>query len=141
MGPFIAPIHPSKFDRVRAEVSAANTNFDGSGTIVEVLECPTTAPNGYLIRKLFVKAEETTTAGQIKFFLSDDAGTTWYPWMAKVVTAITAAAGVATFEATIDLANDEELAGGGLIIPSGWSLGAATHVAETFEIHGEYGEM
>jgi len=136
--PNTAPIFPGQLDRVRGEVSGANTAFDGTGTIVEILECPTTQPNGYLLRKIVIKAESTTTAGQIKLYLSPDGGTTWHPWHGVVVTAITAAAGVLPFSAQLDDVNDAEMAGG-LVLPSGWSLGAATHIAEVFEIHAEYG--
>jgi hypothetical protein len=138
--PNTAPIFPAQYGRVRGQVSDANTAFDGSGTIVELLECPAAEPNGYLIRKLHIKAEATTTSGQIKYYLSPDAGSTWHPWIAQLVSAVTAAAGVATFEDFLDDQNDEELAGG-VVLPSGWSLGASTHVGEVFEIHVEYGVL
>ena len=140
--PNTVPIFPGELNRTHEEISTANTNFDGSGTIAEVLECPTTQPNGYLIKKITVQAGNTgtTTSGQVKLFLSDDAGTNWQPWRSIIVEAITAAAATSPFWAQLDDQNDEELAGG-LVLPSGWSLGAAPHNGETFEVHVEYGVL
>ena len=138
--PSTAPIFPGQYDRARGTIgAAADTSFDGSDAdVVEILECPTTQPNGFLIRKITIKARVTTTAGQVKLYLSEDAGTTRRPWRAVLVSAVTASAAVAAFEAQLDDQNDEELAGG-LVLPSGWSIVAGTHNAELIEVHVEYG--
>ena len=138
--PFIAPIGPHAFGRVVVEVDTANANFDGSGTIVTVRAIPATEPNGVLVRKVTIKALEATTVGQVALYLSNDAGTTWFPWRAILVSAATPAAGVAAFEAQLDDVNDAELANG-LHVPSGWAVGASTFNAEDMQVHLEYGVM
>ena len=139
--PNTAPIFAGELDRARATISAADTAFDGSDAdAVEVYEVPTTRPNGVLLRKITIEARGTTTAGQIKLYLSEDAGTTRRPWRNVLVSAITAAAAVIPFWAQLDDQNDEELANG-LSLPVGWSLVASTHNAEGFEVHAEFGVL
>jgi hypothetical protein len=58
----------------QAEVSAANPNRDGTGTIVSVVDGLT---EGVRIDQIEVKAEATTTAGMVRLFLSFDSGATW----------------------------------------------------------------
>ena len=138
-GPFIAPVGPHSFGLAVAEIDTAHTTFDKtSGTIVEVYQVPATEPRGIHIQKIVVKAHEATTAGQVKLFLSPDGGTTWWPWKAILVSAITPAAGVLAFEAQLDEQNDEELAGG-FMLPTGWSIGAATHNSEDMSVFVAYG--
>ena len=138
-GPFISPIFPHSYGYAYGEVDTANTDFAGGGTIVELLD-PTALgfDRGVMVRKIRVKAMETTTSGQIQLYLSDDAGTTYFPWKSITVDAITPAAATATFEAQLDDQNDEELAGG-LMIPPGYSLGASIYQAEDTSIFVEYG--
>ena len=56
-----------------AQVTAANTNRDGTGTIVTVF---TGAATGSRVDDLTIKAVSNTTAGMIRLYLSVDGGTT-----------------------------------------------------------------
>lgn len=51
-------------------LSTANSNLDGTGTIVSLL---TAGSNGTLIKEINIKAAGTTTRGMIRFFISDGA--------------------------------------------------------------------
>lgn len=120
-----------------ANLSAANTNRNGTGTIVTVAAGPvTTAGNGIgkLLAQVIIQATATTTAGMIRFYLSLNAGTTWNLINETLVAATTPSGTVAGFSTTV--------AGlVGLVLPGGNGstaqclLGAAPNNAETFNIH------
>ena len=113
-----------------AQISTANTNRDGTGTIESVLIGGT---EGTRIHRITIKAIATTTAGIIRLFIDD--GSNVRLWREILVTAITPSASVATFEEEILL--DEEEA---LILPATYELQAATHNAESFNIIAEGGD-
>ena len=103
-------------------ISAANTNRDGSGTVVEVIAG---VAAGTEIRRVIVQATGTTTAGMVRLFLYD--GTNYRALREITVTAITVGASTPAFRA--------EVAFSDLILPSAsWSLVATTHNAETFHV-------
>ncbi len=104
------------------QISTANANRDGTGTLGTVLSG---AVNGTRVDRITVTATVSTTAGMVRLFLYD--GTNTRLFYEIPVTAITVSASVAGFTQTIALAN-------GLVLPSGWSLKAATHNAETFNV-------
>jgi hypothetical protein len=104
-----------------AVISAANTARDGTGTIVTV---DTAGASGTRIDDITITATGTTTAGMVRLFLHD--GTNARLWREVPVTAITPSATVQAFTATLS-----NLA---LVLQTGWSLRAATHNAETFNI-------
>lgn len=101
------------------QVSTANTNRDGTGTIVTVF---TAGASGSRIDDIVVTATGTTTAGMVRLFVHD--GTNARLWQEVPVTAVTPSGTVAAF--TASLLNQA------LILPNGWSLRASTHNAETF---------
>lgn len=105
-----------------AQISAANTNRDGTGTIVTVL---TAGSQGTLIELIRVIATGTTTAGMVRLYIHDGANARLYDELA--VTAITPSGTVAAFE--IELVPSKPL-----VLPSGYSLRASTHNAETFNV-------
>jgi hypothetical protein len=114
-----------------AQVSAANTNRDGSGTVVTVVAGSAT---GRRINKITVKAIATSTAGMVRIYLYDGTNTRLY--FEVGVTAITASASIATFINTT-LYYDSDAP----ILPSAtWELRASTHNAETFNIIVEYSD-
>ena len=122
-----------------AQVSTANTNRDGTGTLVTVSTGPSTtaaAGVGQRINRIQVDATGTTTAGMVRFFLSLDNGTTNRMIVEKVVTAITVGASTAAFRTEVP-----ELVG--MILPGGGQalLRASTHNAETFNIIVESGRL
>lgn len=111
-----------------AQVSAANTNRDGTGTIVDLI---TGATNGTRIDRITIKAVGTTTAGMVRLYIYD--GTNTRLWKEEIVSAITPSAVLKTFQAILsDLA---------LTIPLNHKLQASTHNAETFNIETEAGDF
>ena len=107
-----------------AQVSAANTNRDGTGTIVTV--CAGVAA-GTRVSSVTAKAAVTTTAGMVRLYLSTDTGSTWRLYREIPVSAITASASVATFYGRLDFED---------LVLTGTSdlLGASTHNAEAINI-------
>lgn len=103
------------------QVSTANTNRDGTGTIATIF---TAGASGSRIDDIVVIATGTTTAGMVRLFLHD--GTNARLWVELPVTAATPSGTVQAFAAS--LLNQS------LILPSGWSLRASTHNAETFNV-------
>lgn len=105
-----------------AAVSAANTNRDGTGTIVDAL---TGGSSGTKVFEVRVQATVTTTAGMVRIYLYN--GTTYYLFDEIPVTATTGSASVAEFEAVRTYSN--------LLLPaSSWKIGASTHNAEAMNV-------
>jgi phosphoglycerol transferase MdoB-like AlkP superfamily enzyme len=104
-----------------AQVSAANTNLNGTGTIVTVV---TGSTNGTKITEIQVKAIVTTTAGMVRFYIYDGVNTRLF--YEVLVSAITPSATVSAFYASVPLSN--------LILPSTYEIRASTEKAETFNI-------
>jgi hypothetical protein len=105
----------------QAQVSTANTNRNGTGTIATVF---TAGSNGSRIDDIYITATGTTTAGVVRLYLND--GTNTYLFEEILVTAITPSTTVAVFQAT--------LLNQAIVLASGWSLRASTNNAETFNI-------
>jgi hypothetical protein len=108
-----------------AVISTANSNVDGTGTIVSFV---TAGTYGTRVDRIVVQALGTTTAGKVHIFKRTSAGT-WRFYMAVLVTAITPNATTAHFRyaaenLTIDLEVNQE-------------LGAAPLNAESFLVFGE----
>ena len=103
------------------QVSAANTARDGTGTVVTLF---TAGASGSRIDDIDIVAAATTTAGVVRLFLHNGTG---YRLLREIlVSAITPSTTVEVFSARLrDLA---------LILPTGWSLRASTHIAETFNV-------
>jgi hypothetical protein len=105
----------------QAQVSTANTNRNGTGTIATEF---TAGSNGSRIDDIYITATATTTAGVVRLFLND--GTNTYLFEEILVTAITPSTTVAVFQAV--------LLNQAIVLASGWSLRASTNNAETFNI-------
>lgn len=108
-----------------ARISTANTNRDGTGTLGTAC---TGGTNGTRISRITIKATVTTTAGMVRLFISD--GTNTRLWKEVPVSAITVGASTAAFEAILSSPDGEPL----LVLPSTYTLKAATHNAETFDV-------
>lgn len=107
-----------------AQVTAANTNRDGTGTLVTVF---TGGASGSRIDDIVVQAVGTTTAGMVRLFLSLDGGATNRLLREVAVSAVTPSATVPAFRAELsDLA--------WLLPDSNAQLRASTHNAETFNV-------
>lgn len=110
-----------------AQVTTANTARDGTGTPVTVIT-GAAAPNYVKPLSAVVKAIVTTTAGAVRFFITNDAGTTWRLIHEMSVTATTAGASTNAFEDTYVFPED-------LVLPSAsYKIGATTEKTETFNI-------
>lgn len=104
------------------QASAANTNLDGTGTLVDVY---TAGASGGRVDELVIKATGTTTAGMIRLYVSD---TTNHRLIKEVpVIAITPSSTIPAWEAKVVFPN-------GLIMQTTYVLKASTHNAETFNI-------
>jgi len=104
------------------QVSTANTNRDGTGTIVT---CFTAGTNGSRIE---VQATGTTTVGMVRLFLND--GTNTRLLREVPIAAITPSGTVPAFQIPLIFGDYVPL----LLPTSSWSLRAATNNAETFNI-------
>lgn len=104
-----------------AQVSTANTNRDGTGTIATVF---TAGASGSRIDDIYIVATGTVTAGVIRLFLND--GTNSRLLSETLVTATTPSTTVQAWNYT--------LLNQAWILPNGYSLRASTNNAETFNV-------
>jgi hypothetical protein len=105
-----------------AQVSAANTNRDGTGTVVTVI---TGVAAGTRIAEVVVEATVTTTAGMVRLYLFDGTNTRLFDEVA--IAAATPSASVKTTRVSTVYTN--------LILPSAsWQLRASTHNAEAINV-------
>jgi hypothetical protein len=105
----------------QAQVSTANTNRNGTGTIATVF---TAGSSGSRIDDIYITATGTSTAGVVRLFLND--GTNTWLFQEILVTAITPSTTVQVWQSVqLNLS---------LILANGWSLRASTNNAETFNI-------
>lgn len=107
-----------------ALISTANTNRDGTGTIVTLLSGGAT---GTRIDDIRIAAIAATTAGMIRFFLSLDGGTTNRLLFEIPVSAVSPSGSVAAFQTTLT-----NLA---ILLPdSNSQLRVSTNNAESFHV-------
>lgn len=123
-----------------SQISTANANRDGTGTLVEIAAGPvTTAGNGVgkRIMAITICATGTTTAGAIRIFITPDNGTTKRLLDEFAVPAITASATQPAYSMVVSLFKDLILPGGNGTVAN-YRLYASTEKAETFNIivHG-----
>jgi hypothetical protein len=104
------------------QVSAANTNRDGTGTLVDIA---TGATNGTRIEEIRVKATVTTTAGMVRLYIYDGSSVT------RLFDEVPVAA--ATVSATVE-ADETIVVYDNLVLPSGYVLRASTHNAEAINV-------
>lgn len=105
-----------------AQVSVANTNRDGTGTLATVFSA---GASGSRIDDISIVATGTTTSGMVRLFLHDGANARLLREVP--VTASTPSGTVQAFASYLS-----NLA---IVLQSGWSLRAATHNAETFNVN------
>lgn len=103
------------------QVTVANTNRDGTGTIVTVF---TAGASGSRVDDIWIVATGTVTAGVVRLFVND--GTNTRLWQEIMVTATT--------PSTTQQVFNTALFNQALILPNGWSLRASTNNAETFNV-------
>ncbi len=118
------------FARV-ARISAANTARDGTGTVVTIA---TAGSNGSRVDRIVIQADGTTTAGVVRLFVYD--GSAYHLWKEVLVTAITPSATIEAFRAELARGDGQPV----LDLESGFSLRAATHNAEGFQVFAHGGD-
>lgn len=127
----VTPNFTSTSRLATASVSAANTNRDGTGTIVTVL---TGVAAGTKVFEVDVQMTVTSTAGMVRLFLSSDSGTTWKLFDEVAIAAATVSASVKGTRVATQYTN--------LILSSAsWVLGAATHNAEASVVTALGGDL
>jgi hypothetical protein len=109
------------------QLSTANTNRDGTGTLATVF---TAGANGSRIERIVIQATGTTTAGMVRLFLHD--GTNARLYEEVPVSAVTPSGTTAAFFETLEAFGTPRLMP--LVLPTGWSLRASTHNAESFNV-------
>lgn len=109
------------------QVATANTNRDGTGTIGTIF---TAGASGSRIDAINIKATGTTTAGMIRLFIHD--GTNARLLTEVPVTAITPSGTLPSWEAQLNTNTMTQVLP--LVLPTGYSLRAATNNAETFNV-------
>lgn len=123
-----------------ANISSANTNRDGTGTMSTVL---TAGTNGSLITAILLQSAGAVsvaiTAGMIRLYIDNGAGVIRLFKEVPVV-AGTPTASVAGWSAMLTPANGH-LPAGGLRLAPGYILKAATQVAESFNVVADYGDF
>ena len=104
------------------QVSTANTNRDGTGTIATIL---TGAASGTRINEIVVEAIVTTTAGMVRIYLNDGTNTRLLDEIIISPTTVSASTPGSRSSKTYD----------NLVLPNAsWSIRASTHNAETFNV-------
>lgn len=111
--------------------ATANTARDGTGTTTTIL---TAGASGTKVERLKFKARGTTTAGMIRVWIHD--GTTFFLHEEIPVTAVTPSATVEAWEAELPLGDDFHET-----FPTGWTLKAAPHNAESFDVYTDAGDF
>ena len=103
-------------------VATANTNRDGTGTLVSLI---TGVAAGTRINEVAVQATVTTTAGMVRIYLYD--GTNYRLWDEVAIPVATVSASVKGIRVATTYNN--------LILPSAsWQLFASTHNGEAFTV-------
>jgi hypothetical protein len=110
-----------------AQIATANTGRDGTGTIGTIF---TAGASGSRIDAILVQAVGTTTAGMVRLFIHD--GTNARLIYEVPVLALTPSATLPAWGAQLNGATLAQLLP--IIIPTGYSLRASTHNAETFNV-------
>ena len=114
-------------------ISTANTNRDGTGTIGTVF---TAGTSGSRIDKISIQARATTTSGMVRLFIHD--GSISFLFKEVPIIAITPAASVPAFQFSLSQEIDAVLP---IVLPNGYSLRASTEKAESFNIIASGGDF
>jgi hypothetical protein len=111
------------------QISTANTNRDGTGTIGTVW---TAGSSGSRVDRVIIEATSSTTAGMIRLFIYDGGNN----YLIKEI-----AVSAATPSATVQTFRSEFTFDGGLMLQNTYLLKASTHNAETFNVFAIGGDF
>lgn len=109
------------------QISTANTNRDGTGTIGTVF---TAGTSGSRIDAIDLKATGTTTAGMVRLFIHD--GMTAILLTEVPVVAVTPSATLPAWEVQLNTNSMSQILP--LVLPTGYSLRASAEKAESFNV-------
>ena len=109
-----------------AQATTANTNRDGTGTLVTVFTAASSSA-GSRIDRIAINATGTTTAGMIRLFVANGGGSSIRLIREIPVVATTASATQPAFNVEVVFDN-------GLILENGATLRAGTQIANPFNI-------
>lgn len=115
-------------------ILTANTAKDGTGTIATVFIA---GASGSRIDQVAIKATVTTTAGTVRLFIHN--GTAAFLLTEIPVVAQTSSATTTSYEAQLNTNNMSQLFP--IILPTGYSLRAATNNAENFTVFAQGGDF
>lgn len=106
-----------------AQVSAANTNYDGiTGTYVDII---TGASTGTRIAEIIVEATATTTAGMVRLFITDGTNTRMFDEVSIAAATVSASVKASRVSTTYN----------NLILPNqNWKIRASTHNAVAINV-------
>lgn len=127
----ITPLFPVTPVVAIAHLTASNTSLDGTGSNLVTLT-PAPGTNGGRYEYFRVVAAGTTTAGMIRIFIND--GSSKRLWLEIPVTPATPSSTVSAFSAEVIPTRP-------LVLPSGYSLVAATENAEVFNVFAMGGDF
>lgn len=116
------------------QVSAANTNRDGTGTIVTLGTAPAA---GSRLDSVIVQAVGTTTSGMVRLYVHDGANARLF--LELPVVGVTPSGTQPAWAVQANANTMSQLFP--LVLPSGYSLRASTHNAETFNVIGCAGDL
>lgn len=123
------PIFPKTPLMAIVQISTANTNRDGTGTLGTLV---TGSTSGTKVTQIRVKATATTTAGMIRVFITDVNGANPKLFEEYLVSAITPSATVASFSTVATYAD--------LTLRAGQLIQVSTEKAETFIVTASVGD-
>lgn len=116
------------------KVSAANTNRDGSGTIVYSSPAPV---QGRVVQAVKFAAEGTTTAGNLRMFIDDGTGGVGHARMWDEESS----AGSTPSATVLPITGYFDVPVAGLALQSGYRLGFAVNNAEAYDITIIWGDL
>lgn len=114
-------------------IATANTNRDGTGTVGTVF---TAGSSGSRIDQIQICPAGAVTAGMVRLFIYN--GSAYFLYKELPIIAVTPSGTVPVNPITLASGKDQDLP---LILPSGWSLRACTHNAETFHVTAQGGDF
>lgn len=119
----------------QAAVAAANTNLDGSGSIVTLL---TAGADGAIVTSLKCWGTVTSMAKRINIWISTDGGTSWKLHECGLMAAYTVANTTVQTPVTIV---DKTIPDAAIVLPGSAKIGVTSMVNEAIIATAEYSDL